>query len=81
MKHTPTEAMKVDQLLDSVARPAVQVRVIWTAKSIGERIGRSEDFVRFRLAKIKGSPVHKIGGRYCAVEDALIEFMRWPEET
>ncbi len=54
-------------------RPA---RIIWTASAIGRRIGTSADFVRDKLAKEPGSPVKVIGGRYCALEDDLIQFFR-----
>lgn len=55
---------------------ASQPRIIWTAESIGQRIGVSADFVRKTLVDVDGSPIKKIGTRYCAVEDDLIAFFR-----
>jgi hypothetical protein len=74
-KHVPTEAMKIDRLLDSVARPK-RDRIIWTLQGIGARIGVGPDFVRDTLAKQPGSPVKEIGGRYYAFEEDLIRFLR-----
>ncbi|MGE0522037.1 MAG: hypothetical protein AB7O60_03250 [Variibacter sp.] len=49
-------------------------RFIWGAEAIARRIGTSSDFVRDTLAKIEGSPVRKIGHRYCAIEGELIDY-------
>lgn len=49
-------------------------RIIWTADGIGARINTSADFVRDTLAKMPGTPVKQINGRYCAVESKLLEF-------
>lgn len=76
-KHVPTEAMKIDRLLDSVARPKQRDRIIWTLQGIGARIGVGPDFVRDTLAKQPGSPVKEIGGRYYAFEEDLIAFLRF----
>ncbi|MFJ1308577.1 hypothetical protein [Agrobacterium sp. P15N1-A] len=51
-------------------------RIIWTAEAIAARIGVSADFVRDTLAKVEGSPVKQIGGRYCAHEGDLLAFFR-----
>lgn len=53
-------------------------RIIWTAKRIAERAGTGPDFVRDTLVNMPGSPVKKIGGRYCAVERELLEFFGLP---
>lgn len=52
------------------ARP----KILWGAETIARRIGTSGDFVRERLVKEDGSPVRKIGGRYCAIEAELIAY-------
>lgn len=49
-------------------------KVIWTAKAIADRAGTGPDFVRDVLVNMPGSPVKKIGGRYCVVERELLEF-------
>ncbi len=54
--------------------PARFDRIIWTADGIGARINRSGDFVRDTLAKLPGSPVKQVAGKYCAVERELMEF-------
>lgn len=74
-KHVPTEAMKIDRLLDSVARPK-RDRIIWTLQGIGARIGVGPDFVRDTLARQPGSPVKEIGGRYYAFEEDLMNYLR-----
>ena len=51
-------------------------RIIWTAEAIAARIGVSADFVRDTLAKVEGSPVKQVGGRYCAHEGDLLAFFR-----
>jgi hypothetical protein len=51
-------------------------RIIWTASAIARRVGCSSDFVRNTLANQPGSPVKKIGTRYCAIEADLISFFR-----
>lgn len=63
-----------DRLADP--RPAPRQKIIWTAEAIGRRIGCSADFVRETLIREEGSPVKKIGNRYCAHEDDLISFFR-----
>ncbi len=55
-------------------------KILWGADSIARKIGTSADFVRDRLAFEPGSPVRKIGGRYCAIEaDLLAYFAPHPE--
>ncbi|WP_293720913.1 hypothetical protein [Stappia sp.] len=69
---------------DRIATPArpTPARVLWTADGIARRIGTSPDYVRDTLAKIPGSPVKKIGRRYCAIEADLIEFFRsYPDNS
>ena len=62
--------------------PPAPDRVLWTADGIARRIGTSPDYVRDTLAKIPGSPVKKIGRRYCALEADLIEFFRsYPDQA
>ncbi len=62
---------------DAAMAPASkQPRIIWTLAAIGARIGASTDFVRSTLAGAPGSPVKRMGGRYYAIEDELIAFMR-----
>ena len=51
-------------------------RIIWTLPAIGQRIGVGADFVRDTIAKLPGSPVREIGGRYYAFEEDLIAFLR-----
>lgn len=51
-------------------------RIIWTLAAIGDRIGVGPDFVRDTLAKLPGSPVKEIGGRYYAFEEDLMVFLR-----
>lgn len=51
--------------------------IIWTAKKIGERIGRSAVYVRRTLARKPGSPIKQQGkGNLYADETELLEFMR-----
>jgi hypothetical protein len=69
--------MKIDRLLDSVARPASRDRIIWTLPAIGKRISVGPDFVRDTLMRQPGSPVHEIGGRYYAFEEDLIALLRF----
>ena len=57
-------------------RPQPGPRVIWTASAIGARINVSADFVADTLAHLPGSPVKKIGTRYCAIEADLLDFFR-----
>lgn len=62
--------------LDEILTPPRRDRIIWTAEAIGKRIGVSADFVRKTLVHQEGSPVKRIGTRYCAVEADLIAFFR-----
>lgn len=52
----------------------IRAKIIWGAEPIAKRIGTSGDFVRDTLVKQEGSPVRKIGGRYCAIEAELIAY-------
>jgi len=60
-----------DRIVDA-KRPAI----IWTLPAIARRIGVGVDFVRGTLVKVPGSPVRKLGNRWYAVEDELLEFMK-----
>lgn len=51
-------------------------RIIWTAGAIAQRVGRSADFVRDTLAKLPGTPVRQMRGRYYAFEAELLQFLR-----
>lgn len=51
-------------------------RIIWTLPAIGQRIGVGADFVRDTIAKLPGSPIKEIGGRYYVFEEDLILFLR-----
>lgn len=74
MTRPPLTPARADRILDRTSPPSV--KIIWTADAIGARIGTSADFVRDVLAKEPGTPVRKIGTRYCAVESDLIAFFR-----
>lgn len=68
----------LDRLLEiakAASSPPEPARTIWTAKAIGRRVGRSADWVRLRLSRLPGSPVHRIGGQWCADEAALVAFV------
>lgn len=51
-------------------------RILWTAEAIGKRLDCSADFVRDKLASAPGSPIRKVGGRYCVHEADLIGWLR-----
>lgn len=71
-------------LFDRLTEPrqSNRMKIIWTAEAIGRRVGCSADFVRETLIREPGSPVKKIGNRYCAHEDDLISFFRSePKQT
>lgn len=53
----------------------IRPKVIWGAEAIAHKIGTSADFVRDRLAREEGTPVRKVGGRYCAIEAELFAFL------
>lgn len=55
---------------------ATSPRIIWTLPSIGKRIGVGADFVRDTLARQEGTPVKQIGGRWYAIEEELIGYLR-----
>lgn len=65
----------LDAILEG-RKPSNPSRIIWTLPAIGQRIGVGADFVRDTIAKLPGSPVKEIGGRYYAFEDDLIRFLR-----
>jgi hypothetical protein len=50
--------------------------ILWGAKAIAVALNTNEDFVREVLAKEDGTPIRKVGGRYCAIEGDLISFIR-----
>ncbi len=62
--------------LDRMLAPEARSRILWTAEAIGARIGTSADFVRGTLANAEGSPIKKIGTRYCVHEADLLAFFR-----
>lgn len=61
--------------LDNLFVPPKRERIIWTAGAIADRIGTSPDFVR-KLAREGGSPIKRVGGRYCAHEADLLAYFR-----
>lgn len=56
------------------ARMAGAPRKIWGAKEIGRAIGRTEGFVRKTLARMPGTPVHRLNRELWADEDELFAF-------
>lgn len=64
-----------------LAPTVADVRVLWTAGGIARRLGCSPDFVRTVLMETPGCPIHRIGGRIYAVEDALLAWMRDPNPS
>lgn len=64
------------EAIDAVLAVPRRDRILWTAETIANRIGSSADFVRDRLAHEPGSPVKKIGGRWCAMESELMAFFK-----
>lgn len=62
------------QRFDQLVAPRPQSPIIWGAKRIAERIGRSEDFVRRTLVNLPGSPVQRRGRNLCAVDAELLAF-------
>lgn len=65
---------RLDAMLEGKTKPAG--RIIWTAEAIGKRLGCSADFVRDKLATEEGSPIKKIGGRFCVHEGDLMAWFR-----
>lgn len=49
--------------------------VLWGAKAIGDRIGRSPEYVRRTLAKLPDSPIKTVGRELCVGERRLLEFV------
>lgn len=73
----PLTAESLDRMFSNQRQPSGNpFRIIWTAEAIGARVGVSADFVRDTLANVEGSPVKKIGTRYCAHEGDLLAFFR-----
>jgi hypothetical protein len=65
------------QAFDRIAKPKAPgnpLGLVWTASAIGRCIGASPDFVRETLANEPGSPVKKIGRKYVAQIDDLIDY-------
>jgi hypothetical protein len=63
---------------DTLTRAPAHARedkIIWTAKAIGRRIGRSEDYVRKVLAHLPGSPIFKQGNRLYSFEHLLLAYL------
>jgi hypothetical protein len=71
--------MTTPEAIDAVLTTPRRDRILWTAEAIARRIGSSADFVRDRLSQEPGTPVKKIGGRWCAVESDLLAFFRRSE--
>lgn len=69
---------RLDAIIDrhSPSRDVTRDRIIWTAEAIANRLGCSADFVRDKLANEEGSPIKKIGGRFCAHEGDLLAWFR-----
>lgn len=72
MTGTALTPQRFDQIVPERYRPE---KPIWTLEAIGQRIGVGADFVR-TLAKLPGSPVREIGGRYYAFEADLMAFLK-----
>ena len=72
MNRPPLTPARADRILQAAA-PARAQKILWGADTIAARIGTSEDFVRRTLARVPGSPVKKVAGRWCAVEDELMK--------
>lgn len=74
-KHTPTDAMKIDRLLDRVERPAARER-LWGRPAIARALGVSEDTIS-TWAKIPGVPIYEpLPGRYIAYRSELEPWLR-----
>lgn len=54
---------------------APRERIIWTLSAIGARIGVGPDFIR-SMVDLPGSPVHRMNGRFYAIESELLNFMK-----
>ncbi|SCM70055.1 hypothetical protein KL86PLE_130515 [uncultured Pleomorphomonas sp.] len=61
---------------DAMTDRAEPGAILWGAKAISAFLGCSEDFVRDRLSKEKGTPIKKVGGRYCAIVGDLVDWIR-----
>ena len=74
MTTQPLNAARFDALTRAtVAHHPRDDHIIWTAKLIGARIGRSETWVRKVLAREPGGPVHRTRtGQLYAEERALL---------
>lgn len=68
-------------VFDAAVKPRVKrERPTWTLPAIGDLIGTGPDYVR-SLARIPGSPIHCVEGRWYAYESDLIEWMRHPDRN
>lgn len=77
----PLTAKAFDDLTCSIGQRK-RSELIWTAEAIGQYIGTSSDFVTGTLAHAEGSPILKIGRRYCAKRSELDRFFSTkPEQT
>lgn len=64
---------------DTLTRAPAHARednIIWTAKAIGRRIGRSEGYVRKTLAIAPMTPIKRRGNRLYAIEADLLSYLR-----
>ena len=74
---TATRPQLTPEKLDKMmVPPRPRTRIIWTAEAIAAQIGTSADYVRHTLVNLEGSPVKKMGTRYCAHADDLEAFFR-----
>lgn len=62
---------------DKIVKTPQKARILWTAQAIASKIGCTAEFVTGPLAREPGSPIRKIGGRWCADEDHLLEFFKF----
>lgn len=77
MSEKPELNSSVMDLLLEAVKPKPKPEILWGAKEIGARLGKSEGYVRRTLAKREGSPIRKDdGGRIYAFESDLIEYLQ-----
>lgn len=51
-------------------------KILWGCKAIAKSAGTTEEFIRNVIARGEGTPIRKIGRRYCVVENDLLDFIR-----
>lgn len=59
---------------DEISGQEGEAPIVWGAKAIGRKIGRSEGYVRKTLARVDGTPIRRVGSEIYAVERELLEF-------